>query len=116
MTTLTNARIEQMTWVNLVLDAARAAGLTVRANRNGDRQIDFENKSLAEDHLRRLFQDIDRKKCVYTRLDMDELLRGSRPCASAPFFEMAVEAGLATISEKDGKRFYRFDLSNPLKT
>jgi len=27
-----------------------------------------------------------------------------------------VEAGLATVAEKDGKRFYRFDLSNPLKT
>src|SRR5258708_39771147 len=105
-----------MTWVNCVLDAARAQGLTVRTNRNGDRQIDFENKSLTEDHLRRLFQDIDHKKCVYTRSDIEKLLGGSRPCASAPFFELVVEAGLATVAEKDGKKFYRFDLSNPLKT
>ncbi len=113
MTTSTSTRIEQMEWVDRVFEVAKAQGLTVRTNRNLDRQIDFDNKSLTADHLRSLFQDINRKKCVYTREDMEVLLHGSRPCAVAPFFELAVNAGLATVAERDGKKFYRFDPSNP---
>lgn len=105
--------IDQMEWVEKVFRAAREQGGNVEVNRNGDRQIDFGNKCLTADHVRRVFQDIVKRKGVYTREDMNVLLAGSRPCATAPFFEVTVKAGLARMSEEKGEKFYRFDLANP---
>jgi hypothetical protein len=104
--------VTQREFVDQIFAAAKASGVQVRLNRNGDRQIDFENKSLTEDHLRRLFQDIVGKMGVYSRADMDALLGGSRPCAIAPFFDLATRAGMAVRSEEAGRLVYRFKLSD----
>src|SRR5712692_7814403 len=88
--------VTQMEFVDQMFATAKKSGVETRINRNGDRQIDFDNKSLTEDHLRSLFQDISRKKWVYSRDEVDALFGGSRPCAVAPFFDLAVKAGFAT--------------------
>jgi hypothetical protein len=82
---------------------AKKSGVEARINRNGDRQIDFDNKPLTEDHHRGLFQGITGKKWVDSRDQVDALFGGSRPCAVAPFLDLAVKAGFAT--ESTGKRF-----------
>jgi hypothetical protein len=102
--------VNQTEFVDQMFAAAEKFGVKTRLNRNGDRQLDFDNKSLTEDHLRRLFQDIVNKMGVYTRADMDALLNESRPCAIAPFLELAVKAGLATETEEGSKKIYRFRL------
>ena len=104
--------ITQMEFVDRLFAAAQESGVANRLNKNGDRQLDFDNKSLTEDHLRRIFQDITAKMGVYTRSDMDSLLGGSRPCAIAPFFDLATRAGLAVGSEEAGRTVYRFKLSD----
>ena len=105
--------ISQAEFVDQVIAVAQKFGVETRLNRNGDRQLDFDNKSLTEDHLRRMYQDIVRKTGVYSRTDMELLLGGSRPCAVAPFFDLVTRAGLAVPStDEDGKTVYRFRLSN----
>jgi len=96
------------TFVEHMIAAAKQAGLETRINRNGIRQIDFANKSLTEEHLRLLYQDISRRVFVYSRADADALLGGSRPCAIAPFFDLAVNAGFAREDEENGKKVFRF--------
>jgi len=96
------------TFAEQILTTAEQSGFETRINRNGDRQIDFANKSLTEKHLRLLFQDISRKAYVYSRADADLLLGGSRPCAIAPFFDLSVRAGLAREYEENGKKLFRF--------
>jgi len=102
--------VTQTEFVDRLFATAERFGVKTQTNRNGDRQLDFDNKSLTEDHLRRLFRDIVEKMGVYTRADMDALLNESRPCAIAPFFGLAVKAGLATESEEGQKKVYRFRL------
>lgn len=103
--------MNQMEFVDVIMATARKLGFPVDINRNGDRQIAFEHKNLTEDHLRRVFQDIVRKKGMYCREDMDELVKG-RPCAVAPFFDLAVKAGLCQ-EEIDGRRkFYKFEFGS----
>jgi len=105
--------ISQMEFVDEVFAAAKKFGIATRLNKNGDRQMDFDNKSLTEDHLRRMFQDLVKKSGVYSRDDRDLLLGGSRPCAIAPFFELVTRAGMAVSStNEDGRAVYRFRLSN----
>jgi hypothetical protein len=96
------------TFTEQMFKTAEQAGFETKTNRNGDRQIDFPNKSLTEGHLRLLFQDISRKGYVYCRADADALLAGSRPCAIAPFFELSVKAGLANEFDENGKKVFRF--------
>ncbi len=96
------------TFADLMFTAAERSGFETKVNRNGERQIDFPNKSLTEMHLRLLFQDISLKGYVYSRTDADTLLRGSRPCAIAPFFDLSVKAGLAREYEESGKKIFRF--------
>jgi len=71
--------------------------------------VDFAHKSLTEEHLRLLFKDIIRKGYLYSRADAEELLR-SRPCAIAPFFDLAMKAGLAHSREENGKKVFRFSM------
>src|SRR5882757_2913951 len=87
---------------------AKQSGIETRINRNGIRQIDFANKSLTEEHLRFLYQDISRQGFVYSRAEADALLGGSRPCAVSPFFDLAVKAGFAREDEENGKKVFRF--------
>lgn len=98
------------TFADQMFATAEQSGFKTRINRNGVRQIDFDNKSLTEEHLRQLFQDINRKGFVYSRPEADALLGGSRPCAIAPFFELAVRAGLAHQYEENGKKLFRFSM------
>ncbi len=100
--------VTQMEFVDQIFATAKKSGVETRVNRNGDRQIDFDNKSLTEDDLRRLFYDICRKGWVYSRTDADALFGGSRPCAVASFFDLTVKAGFAAESKENGKRVYRF--------
>jgi hypothetical protein len=104
--------VTETEFVEEIFATADRHGIKTRINKNGDRQIDFDNKSLTEDHVRRVFQDIVGKMGEYSRDDMDTLLGGSRPCAIAPFFDLATKAGLALRSEQDRKAVYRFKLSN----
>jgi hypothetical protein len=104
--------INQMEFVDQMFAAARKFGVLARINRNGDRQLDFDNKSLTEDHIRRLYQDIVNKLGVYSRVDFENLLGAGRPCAVAPFFDLATKAGLAVRFEEQGKVIYRFKLSD----
>lgn len=96
------------TFAEQMFTTAKQSGVETKINRDGVRQMDFANKSLTEKHLRLLFQDISRKGFVYTRADADALLGGSRPCAIAPFFALAVKAGLAFEREENGKKIFRF--------
>jgi hypothetical protein len=89
--------------------SAEQSGFKTKLNRNGVRQIDFPNKSLTEEQVRMLFKDISRKSYVYSRADAETLL-ASRPCAIAPFFEIAVKAGLARGSEESRKKIFRFSM------
>ena len=108
MNMATEVVVTQMEFVDRIFATAKKSGVETKINRNGDRQIDFDNKSLTDDHLRRLFQDIVRRKSIYSRADMDLLLGASRPCAVAPFFDLAVKAGFATQAREDGEQVYRF--------
>ena len=100
--------MSQMEFVNRIVATASKCGVRVDINRNGDRQITFEHKNLTEDHLRRVFQDIVRHKGLYCREDMEELVKG-RPCAIAPFFDLAIEAGLCQEVIDNHRKVYRFE-------
>jgi hypothetical protein len=102
--------MEQMDFVDHIFRMARDSGYFVGQNRNGDRQIDFDNKSLTAGHLRLLYQDITRKRGLYTRKDMEALVRG-RPCAVVPFFELALKAGLCEPL-KEGLSAFKFNLQD----
>jgi hypothetical protein len=102
--------MEQVQFVNAIIDAARKHGYRVEQNKNGDRQITFSQKYLTDDDLRWLFQDIEKKKGSYTRSDISELIAG-RPCAVKPFFELAVQAGLCDAQIDGSKKIYKFRLS-----
>jgi len=65
--------VTPMEFVDQMFAVAKKSGVEARVKRNGDRQIDLDNKPLTEDHLRRLFQDITRKKWVYSRDEVDGL-------------------------------------------
>ena len=95
-------------FVERIFATAKQSGVETKINRNGIRQIDFANKSLTEEHLRLLYRDISCKEWVYSRADVDALLGGSRPCAIAPFFDLAVKAGFAREDEENGKKVFRF--------
>jgi hypothetical protein len=88
---------------------AEQSGFKTKLNRNGVRQIDFANKSLTEEHVCMLFKDISRNGYVYSRAEAKMLL-ASRPCAIAPFFTLAVKAGLASGSEESRKKIFRFSM------
>src|SRR5260370_31538830 len=95
-------------FVERLFTTAEQAGVGTRINRNGVRQIDFDNKSLTEEHLRLLYRDISCKGWVYSRSDVVALLGTSRPCAIAPFFDLAVKAGFAREDQENGKKVFRF--------
>jgi hypothetical protein len=99
------------TFAEQMFTTAEQSGFETKINRNGVRQIDFPNKSLTEEHVRDLFEDISRKGYIYSRADADLLLGGSRPCAIAPFFDLAVKAGLAREYEENGKKIFRFSMA-----
>ena len=101
--------MEQMEFVDLFFSFASGAGYNVGRNRNGDRQVDFKNKSLTDDFLRLLYQDIRRKKNRYTQADCKQVVAG-RPCAIAPFFEIAKSAGLCLETVEGSKKIYKFAL------
>jgi hypothetical protein len=101
--------MEQMLFVDAIIGAARKHGYRVDQNRDGKRQIVFKNKNLTDDDLRWLFQDIKRRKGVYTRADIEELILG-RPCAVKPFFELAVQVNLCDKLTEGRKKIYRFKL------
>ncbi len=101
--------MEQMLFVDAIIGAAKKQGYRVEQNRNGCRQIAFKNKNLTDDDLRWLFQDIGRRKGVYTRADVEELISG-RPCAVKPFFELAVQANLCEELTEGRKKIFRFRL------
>jgi hypothetical protein len=102
--------MEQMLFVNTIIDAARKHGYRVEQNKNGNRQITFKHKYLTDDDLRWLFQDIEKRKGFYTQLDVKELIAG-RPCAIKPFFDLAVQADLCDEQTDGRKKIYRFKLS-----
>jgi hypothetical protein len=100
----------QMEFMNLMLAAAKKEGYSVGNNRNGDPQIKFDNKYLTADDLRRLFEDISRKRRLYSRDDMERVVPG-RPCAVAPFFDLTIRAGSCTPEITGRKKVYKFDLT-----
>ena len=101
--------MEQLEFVDAIFNSAQSAGLNVWINRNGDRQVDFGNKSLTDDYVRRLYQDIRRKKNTYTQDDFKQLVAG-RPCAVAPFFRIAQSAGLCSEGLEGSRKIYRFSI------
>ncbi|HEV2232137.1 MAG TPA: hypothetical protein VGV68_01890 [Terriglobia bacterium] len=103
--------MDQMEFVNLILAKAGEVGYRVNINRDGERRVVFDHKDLTADHLRRVFQDISRRKGLYCREDMEELVKG-RPCAVAPFFELAVKAGLCNEVVDGRRKFYQFNFGS----
>jgi hypothetical protein len=109
--------MEQLEFVDSVFNAAQAQRIGVRINNRGDRQIDFDNKSLNADDVRRLYQDIRKKRGDYSQNDMKILLGGNKPCAVSQFFELAERAGLCTKKVIRGKFIYHFDcVKTPVAT
>ena len=103
-------KVEQMEFVDQIFATAKRLRNDVEeSNKNGERQINFPNKSLTAEHVRWIYQDIVRKKCVYRRRDLENLLGGSRPCAASPFFNLCIEAGFASESGETGELIYKFD-------
>jgi hypothetical protein len=103
--------MSQMEFVDQIIAVASKWGFQIDINRNGSRQITFEHKNLTEDHLRRVFQDIVRHRGLYSREDMEQLVRG-RPCAVAPFFDLAIKAGLCQGVMNDRRKLYEFEFGS----
>jgi len=103
--------MSQMEFVDRIIAVASKCGFQVDINRNGSRQITLEHKNLTDDHLRRVFQDIVRHRGLYSREDMEQLVKG-RPCAVAPFFDLAIRARLCQEAMDDHRRVYKFDLGS----
>jgi len=103
--------MSQMEFVDQIIAVASKCGFQVDINRNGSRQITFEHKNITDDHLRRVFQDIVRNRGLYCREDMEQLVKG-RPCAVAPFFDLAIKAGLCQEVMDDRPKVYKFEFGS----
>lgn len=83
--------MESGKFIEHVVRISRKKGFNIETNRDGLAQIDFGNKKLHAQHLRRLFPEILQDGANVSRLI--EKVAPGRPCTHKPMKEIIAEIG-----------------------